>query len=73
MSEISEQDDFELIYFRIVKGCVTQYERRHGVAMIELPKNIKFNRRIPKQKFYENILVSSSLKCMIIDRNKAIY
>lgn len=41
--------------------------------MIGLPKSTEFNRRIPKQKFYENISVSPSLKRMFIDQIKVIY
>lgn len=41
--------------------------------MIGLPQSTEFNRRIPKQKFYENISVSPSLKGMFIDQIKVIY
>lgn len=41
--------------------------------MIGLPKSTEFNRRIPKQKFYENISVSPTLKRVFIDRIKVIY
>ena len=41
--------------------------------MIELPKSTEFNRRIPKQKFYENISVSPTLKRVFIDQIKVIY
>ena len=41
--------------------------------MIGLPKSTEFNRRIPKQKFYENISVSPTLKRVFIDQIKAIY
>lgn len=41
--------------------------------MIGLPKSTEYNRRIPKQKFYENITVSPSLKRMFIDQIKVIY
>lgn len=41
--------------------------------MIGLPKSTEYNRRIPKQKFYENISVSPSLKRMFIDQIKVIY
>ena len=36
--------------------------------MIGLPKSTEFNRRIPKQKFYENISVSPTLKRVFIDQ-----
>ena len=41
--------------------------------MNELPKSTEFNRRIPKQKFYENISVSPTLKRVFIDQIKVIY
>ncbi|MFR2573695.1 MAG: DUF4391 domain-containing protein [Dialister sp.] len=41
--------------------------------MIGLPKSTAFNRRIPKQKFYENISVSPTLKRVFIDQIKVIY
>lgn len=41
--------------------------------MIGLPKSTEFNRRIPKQKFYENISVSPTLKRVFIDHIKVIY
>lgn len=41
--------------------------------MIGLPKSTEFNRRIPKQKFYENLTVSPALKRVFIDQIKAIY
>lgn len=41
--------------------------------MIGLPKSTEFNRRIPKQKFYENISVSLTLKRVFIEQIKVIY
>lgn len=41
--------------------------------MIGLPKSTEFNRRISKQKFYENISVSPTLKRVFIDQIKVIY
>ncbi len=41
--------------------------------MLGLPQNTEFNRRIPKQKFYENLSVSPVLKRVFIDQIKAIY
>lgn len=41
--------------------------------MIGLPKSTEFNRRIPKQKFYENLSVSPTLKRVFIDQIKMIY
>lgn len=41
--------------------------------MIGLPKSTEFNRRIPKQKFYENLSVSPTLKSVFIDQIKVIY
>lgn len=41
--------------------------------MIGLPKTTEFNKRIPKQKFYENINISSGLKKVFIEQVKTIY
>lgn len=41
--------------------------------MIGLPKSTEFNRRIPKQKFYENITVSPALRRVFIEQIKVIY
>ena len=41
--------------------------------MIGLPKSTEFNRRIPKQKFYENLTVSPTLKRFFTDQIKVIY
>ena len=41
--------------------------------MINLPKTTEFNRRVPKQKFYENLNVSSSLKKVFVEQVKAIF
>ncbi len=41
--------------------------------MIGLPKSTEFNKRIPKQKFYENLTVSPILKRAFIDQIKVIY
>ena len=41
--------------------------------MLDLPKSTEFNKKIPKQKFYENISISPMLKNMFIEQIKAIY
>ena len=41
--------------------------------MLGLPQNPEFNRRIPKQNFYENLSVSPVLKRVFIDQIKTIY
>ena len=41
--------------------------------LLELPKSTEFNRRIPKQKFYENLTVSPALKRVFVDQIKVIY
>lgn len=41
--------------------------------MLGLPKSTEFNRRIPKQKFYENLTVTPALKRIFIDQIKVIY
>ena len=41
--------------------------------MLGLPKSTEFDRRIPKQKFYENLSVMPALKRVFIDQIKVIY
>ncbi len=41
--------------------------------MLGLPKTTEFNKRIPKQKFYDNINVSPPLKRVFVDQVKVIY
>lgn len=41
--------------------------------MIGLPKSTEFNRRIPKQKFYENLSVSPMLKRIFVEQIKVIW
>ena len=41
--------------------------------MLGLPKSTEFNKRIPKQKFYENLSVTPALKRIFIDQIKVIY
>ena len=41
--------------------------------MIGLPKTTEFNKRIPKQKFYENMDVSPTLKKVFVEQVKIIY
>lgn len=41
--------------------------------MLDLPKTTEFNKRIPKQKFYDNINVSPTLKRVFVDQVKVIY
>ena len=41
--------------------------------MFGLPQSTEFNKRIPKQKFYENITVSPILKRVFVDQIKVIY
>jgi hypothetical protein len=41
--------------------------------MIDLPATTVFSRRIPKQKFYENLSVTPELKRIFIDQIKTIY
>ena len=41
--------------------------------MLGLPKSTEFNKRIPKQKFYENLSVTPQLKRVFIDQIKVIY
>lgn len=41
--------------------------------MLGLPKSTEFNKRIPKQKFYDNLIVTPALKKVFIDQIKTIY
>ena len=41
--------------------------------MIGLPKTTEFNRRIPKQKFYENLSITPALRRSFIDEVRGIY
>ena len=41
--------------------------------MLGLPQSTEFNRRIPKQKFYENLSVTPALKRIFVDQIKVIY
>ena len=41
--------------------------------MLGLPKSTEFNKRIPKQKFYENLSVTPAMKRVFIDQIRVIY
>lgn len=41
--------------------------------MIGLPKTTEFNKRIPKQKFYENMDISPALKKIFVEQVRIIY
>lgn len=41
--------------------------------MLNLPKSTEFNKRIPKQKFYENLKITPLLKKLFVDEIKIIY
>lgn len=41
--------------------------------MLGLPKTTEFNKRIPKQKFYENLEISPVLKKVFVDQVETIY
>lgn len=41
--------------------------------MLILPKSTEFNKRIPKQKFYDNLSVTPSIKGFFTEQIKAIY
>lgn len=41
--------------------------------MLELPKSTDVNRRIPKQKFYENLTISPTLKRVFVEQIKVIW
>ena len=48
-------------------------KRKLGETMIGLPKTTEFNKRIPKQKFYENMDISPALKKVFVEQVKIIY
>ena len=41
--------------------------------MLSLPKSTEFNRRIPKQKFYDNLSVTPEIKRVLVEQISAIY
>lgn len=41
--------------------------------MLGLPKTTEFNKRIPKQKFYENINITPALRRIFVDQIKVVY
>lgn len=41
--------------------------------MLDLPQSTEFNKRIPKQKFYEHLTVSSALKRAFVEQIRVIY
>ena len=41
--------------------------------MLELPRSTEFNKRIPKQKFYENLQITQALKKSFVDQIKVIH
>lgn len=41
--------------------------------MLKLPQSTEFNKRIPKQKLYDNIKVTPALKRIFVDQIKGIY
>ena len=41
--------------------------------MLGLPKTTEFNKRIPKQKFYENITVTAAMRRTFVEQIKTIY
>lgn len=41
--------------------------------MLGLPKSTAFNKRIPKQKFYDKLTVSPALKRVFIEQVKSIH
>ncbi len=62
-SKVSGLDDFELICFLVVQ---------HEDAMLSFPATTEFNRRIPKQKFYENLPVSPATKRVFVEQIRSV-
>ena len=42
-------------------------------SLLNFPKSTEFNKRIPKQKFYENIAVTPAMKKAFVEQIKIIY
>ena len=59
----------------IVLIFVIYYDAKHqkDLHMFTLPKSTEFNKRIPKQKFYENIAVTPAMKKAFVEQIKIIY
>ena len=41
--------------------------------MLNFPQSTEFNKRIPKQKFYENIAVTPAMKKAFVEQIKIIF
>ena len=41
--------------------------------MLDFPRTTEFNKRIPKQKFYENLTISPVLRRVFIDQIRMVY
>ena len=41
--------------------------------MLNFPATTEFNRKIPKQKFYENIDIPNQIKRQFVEKIKGIY
>ena len=41
--------------------------------MLGLPKATEFNKRIPKQKFYENINITPALRRIFVEQIKVVH
>jgi hypothetical protein len=50
------------------KSDIRVHSRVFAVQSIGLPPSTVFNRRVPKQKFYENIAVSAGLKRVFVEQ-----
>lgn len=42
-------------------------------SLLNFPKSTEFNKRIPKQKFYENIAVTPAMKKAFVEQIRIIY
>jgi len=41
--------------------------------MLGLPRSTEYGKRIPKQKFYDNLSISSDLKCVFVEQIATVY
>ena len=48
-------------------------EVKEEFILLGLPKSTEFNKRLPKQKFYENLTITPALKKRVIDDIRIIY
>lgn len=67
----------EIVFLDVLEKICNEFDCDFGdlvsYEMLGLPKTTEFNKRIPKQKFYENLDISTALKKVFVDQVKTIY